>query len=227
MAIDVPRWVPTFRQITPSGELHPSYFLTFPVNPERYRIEHGRGLEELSIIGYRDVPRLGSRRLDKISFTALLPGSYQDGICNYEDIPSSHFAYNRLRRWSQGSGVDILYPLRVTIAGLYSDTMVLTDVTLETQPNEETDDLWVTVSLVQWFDLKPKAWSYARPNRQPARLTSAKRYTVVSGDTLWGIARRHYGKGTEWRRIWEANKPMTSGNPDLIYPGEVILLPKG
>lgn len=35
---------------------------------------------------------------------------------------------------------------------------------------------------------------------------ATKKYVVKKGDTLWGIATRHYGKGSLWTKIWEANK---------------------
>lgn len=52
-------------------------------------------------------------------------------------------------------------------------------------------------------------------------------YTIVKGDTLSGIAYAAYGVGKRWRDIWEANKnSLRSGNYNLIYPGEVINIPK-
>lgn len=50
-------------------------------------------------------------------------------------------------------------------------------------------------------------------------------YTMVRGDTLSAIALRAFGKAYRWREIWEANKPMRSGSPHMIYPGEVIRIP--
>ncbi len=49
-------------------------------------------------------------------------------------------------------------------------------------------------------------------------------YTVETGDTLSGIARRHYGKAGAWRDIFEANRDVLD-NPDRIFPGQVIKLP--
>jgi nucleoid-associated protein YgaU len=49
-------------------------------------------------------------------------------------------------------------------------------------------------------------------------------YTVVRGDTLWAIASRYYGNGSEWRKIYEANKGKIE-NPDLIYPGQTFVIP--
>ncbi len=54
----------------------------------------------------------------------------------------------------------------------------------------------------------------------------SKFYTVKSGDTLWAISEREYGKGKgdKYNVIFEANKPMLT-NPDLIYPGQVLRIP--
>jgi nucleoid-associated protein YgaU len=49
-------------------------------------------------------------------------------------------------------------------------------------------------------------------------------YTVESGDTLWKIADEHYGDGSKYPTIFEANTPMLK-NPDLIYPGQVLRIP--
>lgn len=53
-----------------------------------------------------------------------------------------------------------------------------------------------------------------------------KNYTVQDGDSLSRIATRAYGDPTLWPRIWEANQTrLRSGDPDIIFPGEVILIP--
>ena len=53
-----------------------------------------------------------------------------------------------------------------------------------------------------------------------------KQYTIVDEDTLSQVARRAYGTFTHWPRIWRANQSaLRSGNPDLIFPGEVIYIP--
>lgn len=53
-------------------------------------------------------------------------------------------------------------------------------------------------------------------------------YTIRKGDTLWGIAKSRYGNGGLWSEIWNNNRGnLRSGNPNLIYPGEVIRLDTG
>ena len=48
---------------------------------------------------------------------------------------------------------------------------------------------------------------------------------VVRGDNLWNIARAHYGHGMHHTMIYGANKEQIR-DPDLIYPGQVLSLPK-
>jgi nucleoid-associated protein YgaU len=50
-------------------------------------------------------------------------------------------------------------------------------------------------------------------------------YTVVSGDTLSQIAKKHYGDAGKYMAIFEANKPMLK-DPNKIYPGQVLRIPK-
>ncbi len=49
-------------------------------------------------------------------------------------------------------------------------------------------------------------------------------HTVERGDTLSGIAKKYYGKGSKYMVIFEANKPLLE-NPDKIYPGQVLRIP--
>lgn len=60
--------------------------------------------------------------------------------------------------------------------------------------------------------------------RTPAPAPDPVFHTVVKGDTLWAIAKKHYGNGADYMRIFEANKPMLS-HPDKIYVGQNLRIP--
>ncbi|WP_370674541.1 LysM peptidoglycan-binding domain-containing protein [Pleomorphomonas sp. PLEO] len=49
---------------------------------------------------------------------------------------------------------------------------------------------------------------------------------IRRGDNLWVIAKRLYGKGIRYSTIYQANTDQIR-NPDLIYPGQVFVVPEG
>lgn len=48
--------------------------------------------------------------------------------------------------------------------------------------------------------------------------------TVSRGDSLWRLSQQSYGAGTRYAVIYKANKEQIR-NPNLIYPGQVFVLP--
>jgi hypothetical protein len=65
---------------------------------------------------------------------------------------------------------------------------------------------------------------FARAEVGPA-LASGMSVVVQPGNSLWRLARRTYGQGTSYTIIFEANKDQIR-DPDLIFPGQIFLLPR-
>jgi nucleoid-associated protein YgaU len=59
----------------------------------------------------------------------------------------------------------------------------------------------------------------------PAATEKVEYYEIVSGDTLSGVAKKFYGDGSKYMRIFEANKEVIK-DPDKIYVGQKIRIPK-
>ncbi|NHI05241.1 peptidase [Streptomyces sp. KO7888] len=59
-----------------------------------------------------------------------------------------------------------------------------------------------------------------QPQTTPqSRAGTARMYTVVTGDTLSGIADAHEVRGG-WQRLYDANRGEIGSDPDLILPGQ-------
>ena len=60
----------------------------------------------------------------------------------------------------------------------------------------------------------------------PAPEGETEYYTIESGDTLSALAKKYYGNAMQYTKIFEANRGVIS-DPDKIYPGQKIRIPKG
>lgn len=71
----------------------------------------------------------------------------------------------------------------------------------------------------------PKTTKKEKKVTSTPKASSAKRtYTVKRGDCLWNIAKRFYGNGASYTKIYDANTNKIA-NPNLIYPGQVFVIP--
>ena len=58
-----------------------------------------------------------------------------------------------------------------------------------------------------------------------AQTDETVRYTVEKGDTLWGISSRYLENPWLWPELWKENSYIE--NPNLIFPGDVLLISSG
>jgi nucleoid-associated protein YgaU len=67
------------------------------------------------------------------------------------------------------------------------------------------------------------AGTTAAATKATAKAANSRSYTVVKGDSLWKIAEKIYGKGTDFKKIAKANH---ISNPDHIRPGQQLVIPE-
>ena len=61
---------------------------------------------------------------------------------------------------------------------------------------------------------------------EAAKAKQVKKHTVVSGDTLSGIAKKYYDDAGKYMKIYEANKDLIGDDPSLIQPGMELIIPE-
>lgn len=74
-------------------------------------------------------------------------------------------------------------------------------------------------------DRAEQAQAEARADPEPGLTTPGFiEHTITSRDTLWDIAKAYYGKGHQWRRIYDSNVDVLD-SPDRLPVGKVIRIP--
>lgn len=86
----------------------------------------------------------------------------------------------------------------------------------------------VSVELLEY--LKGENHNTSKASTTPAPAPAAAgpggtTYTVKKGDNLWTIAKKFYGSGAQYTKIYEANRSVIGNNPNLIYPGQTFTIP--
>lgn len=74
-----------------------------------------------------------------------------------------------------------------------------------------------------------KKKSKTTTTKKVAKRTNSKAvpdtYIVKKGDCLWNIAKKFYGDGAKYTKIYNANQKVIGSNPNKIYPGQVLKIP--
>jgi nucleoid-associated protein YgaU len=65
---------------------------------------------------------------------------------------------------------------------------------------------------------------FEAPANVASQSPKARIIRVRRGDSLWRISKRHLGNGKKWAKFYRLNKRKID-NPDLIYPGQTLILP--
>lgn len=87
--------------------------------------------------------------------------------------------------------------------------------------NANTDKKTDQAAAAQSITMQTAAIQTTRPAPSAPKINT---YTVKPGDTLWIIAKKCYGRGTECRTIYKANKDRIK-NPNRLSAGQVLTIP--
>lgn len=116
------------------------------------------------------------------------------------------------------------------------------DVTLEdykvSDDVKEGFDLTVSISLKEYRNYGTKIMNFVLIEDEAGTVQASEEseterkgepenagsYTVVSGDSLWKIAKQLLGNGNRWQELYDLNRDKIS-NPNLIRPGQVLTIP--
>lgn len=214
-----------------------------PVTPDKLQLKVNNANKTVTLINEGEINILKKAGLTDIEFECDIPqvrypyGVYKSGFKGadyfldyFESLKASGkpFQFIVCRSFPQGKK---LFNTNIKVS--------LEDYKI-TEDAKNGFDVTVKVSLKQWRDYGTKTVNITvsasrprasvEPQRESAASpvpTQATTYTVVKGDCLWNIAKKFYGNGSKYSAIYNANKGIIGGNPNLIYPGQVLTIPAG
>lgn len=197
-----------------------------PVNPESFAFTEKHNNTSVNVNSIGEVNLLGKRDLKTGTISSHFPKRDRN-YANNSGRQAPYTYINKLLSW-KSSGK----PIQLIITG----TKINFQVTIETLKYGEQDgtgDVYYDLTLKEYraveikkTKLKKKKKTTKKKNKpkRPAAKKKTKTYTVKSGDCLWNIAKKFYGNGAQYTKIYNANKGKIK-NPNLIYPGQVLTIP--
>lgn len=211
--------------------------MLLPVAPPKLEVKVGGNNKTVHLINDGEVNLLKERGLVEISFEALLPNvkypfaKYSGGMKMAEyylrqmyDLKEKNKPFQFIVSRSMLRGKNLF---STNIKVCMEDLQIIEDA-------KNGFDITVSIKLKEYRDYGTKTIPLdeqgnaenVQQKRETAQapVTEGQSYTVVKGDSLWKIAKSSYGKGSDYSRIYEANKSQIK-NPNLIYPGQVFVLP--
>ncbi len=200
----------------------------FPVLPETLKVSSPGKDETVDVLGLGEVLLLRPKGLRTLAWDGLFPVRAIPAVTGKLTAPMELVRTIQAARESRQA-------LRLLLLGTDLDVNMAVGVTSfdYEERGGEPGDLYYSIELTEWkphgarrLVLSPDGESAVDtpPGRTGAPETP-KRYTVAAGDCLWTIAKRFYGDGSQWGRLYEANRGVLGPDPGLIYPGQVIEIP--
>lgn len=210
-----------------------------PVTPSKLEVTIRSADKTLTLINEGEISILKKAGLTDVEFTCDIPQTKQPYAVYKEGFKGADFFLGYLEMLKNARK-----PFQFIVCRRLPQDKKLFNtnlkVTLEdyklTEEAKNGFDVTVKVKLKQWRDYGTKTVNIvmdravAEPRRElgtSPRPSQDASYTVVKGDCLWNIAKKFYGSGSKYALIYDANRKMIGGNPNLILPGQVLTIPAG
>lgn len=197
----------------------------FAVLPPEYELTSESNNTQVVINKLGEISLIGKRKLKNVSFSSFFP-KQKYGFCQYTTFPTPKESVKTIEAM-KNKGV-----LRLTITG----TPINMDCTIESftwGENDGTKDINFTLEFKEYRKVKVKTSKRkekvtkkvtAAATQRTSKAVESTTYTVVKGDNLSKIAKNLTGSSANWKAIYNQNKSVIGSNPNLIYPGQRLVI---
>lgn len=212
--------------------------MLLPITPQKLTIKTKGSNKTVTLMNGGEVSFLGSRGLKEISFEAVIPMAGQYSFADGYRDPEYYIEKLKWLMESQNPFEFKVKRFSLSDKELYDENM---QVSLEeftiTEDAANGPDMKVAITLKEYraavtatsnpetpvSGTASSSAAAANP-RSTESMPKAKSHTVKRGDCLWNIAKKYYGNGAEYMKIYNANKDKLA-SPNIIYEGQVLIIP--
>lgn len=208
-----------------------------PTNPEEIEVSSTQAISKYEVLKLGQVAVPTHMELKQYSFECEFPLSRYNYVnadsLEHLDFHPAGFYIDLFSKWrNQFIPVRFLAGREIADDKLYEDsisTMVLIeDITVKEKAGEEGDK-YISFKLLEYRDFiivksQDAGTQNVKTKKEETNPKSKGSYVVQSGDSLWAIAKKYYGDGSKYTKIYNANKDKIK-NPSLIYPGQKLVIP--
>ncbi|WP_244933652.1 LysM peptidoglycan-binding domain-containing protein [Neobacillus mesonae] len=202
--------------------------LQLPVNPESITVDSPFGYEDITVPKLGEFTVINERMPRTFSLESFFPRDYNAVYCEYTKIPKPADAVAKIEKFRSNKK-----PVKLSITGTKVNFAVtIREFEYEPERAGNPGDIYFSMSLKEYKTsnismIKKKKASASKKRPTSSKSGTQKTYTVVKGDSLWKIAAKKsvYGNGAKWTLIYNANKKIIGKNPNLIYPGQKLVIP--
>lgn len=227
--------------------------MMLPVTPEKLELKIANNNKTITLINEGEANILKRPGLTKVTFGALLPNVRYPFAVYKDGFQPAETYLNKLESLKNSQAPFVFRVMRSDEEAVSSfDTFLtvsLEDYTIAEDAEKYGRDVYVSISLLQYKGYAAKTITFQdsssgntktatiSSSRDTSTKTTEKTYTVQSGDSLWGIAKKQLGSGARYAELYARNRETieetakkngraSSSNGHWIYPGTVLKLPQ-
>ena len=207
-----------------------SNMIRFPVTPAEISCETSANISTESVNDLGNVSLFSGVELRTIPINSFFPNK-DYSFCTYSNVEPPYEFVSKIEKW-QNEGKKLRY---IVSDGYTNIPVMINSFTYREQ--DGTGDVYFDLSLIEYKEIKlNKTTSNNNSNNNSTDRTTEnapkptgtnKTHKVVKGDSLWAIAQKYYGDGSQYPKIKEANKDKypSLNNNNIIYSNWELVIP--
>ena len=216
-------------------------YIRLVVNPAALEIIDTQNNQQVSLLEVGTVNLLGERGVKTLQLQSFFPSVKSPLYLRYGGTKTPIECRNLVQKWKDNKMI-----VRVIITDMDINLAMSIDSCTFTY-KEGDQDIYFNIAFTEYKTLnvptvkvstKIKSTVSTRPaTSSPSSQSSGSRtHTIKKNDTLWGISKKYYNSGAQYKKIYNANKDVieaaakkhgkkSSDNGHWIWAGTKLVIP--